>query len=224
MISQSEKQHLRQSHMAQAKKAQEKPHLYVIAGANGAGKSTLRNMLFDDKSLPVTALHHDPDNVMTSLTGYIKDTQDADHAHMLAEAFDKWELPARELSEEILNHAITEQTDIIYERSCGVAGSLEFISEMKEKHGYEIIFYMVFTPLRIAAQRAQTRMKKEGRFTPESIIQERAQALYDQLEDFLELSDKAYLYDNAGLTPQLVFDKCHANSTEIIRLKNLLSS
>ena len=224
MISHTEKHEIRQRHMAQAQKTREKPHLYIIAGANGAGKSTLRNMLFAQNMLPITALHHDPDNVMTALSGYIKDTQDADHAHMLAEAFDKWELPARQLSEEILNHAIAEKTDIIYERSCGVSGSLDFISEMKEKHGYEVIFYMVFTPLRIAAKRAQQRMHKEGRFTPENIIQERAQALYNQLDDFLNLSDKAHLYNNAGLAPQLVYDKCHGNSTEIIQLKKLLSA
>jgi len=191
------------------------PVLYVISGGNGAGKSTLRALLFKENKLPKNALHHDPDSVMLRLSGYQNDLGKPPwNLQNLKNAFDKWEKPARILAERILQQSIKQKSHIIYERSCGMPDSLEFISSLVNS-GYQLNYYLVHTDTDISLDRAKKRSSKEGRFTPPEIIKKRTRQLQKLCPEYLKLSTTVQIYDNTNDTPQLVYEKSPSKGEKI---------
>jgi len=108
------------------------PVIYVIAGGPGAGKNTLFEMLSRKGLIPVNAFISEPDEIMEMLPDYAV-MKEVDPVA----AFAKWQIPARELTNEMTEKARSNRMDIVYIRTLALADSTSFLKNIKQD-GYKI--------------------------------------------------------------------------------------
>lgn len=186
-------------------KPQENPIFHVIAGGVGAGKTSFRTEKCKDGTLPHDIYLHEPDLVMQATDSYQHDLlQHKDPAR----AFATWEMPARLLAETMLDIALEDRLHILYERTCGLTESYDFLKTVKDS-GYRLHMHILHTDLPSALARAQQRETEDNRHTPPEVITARHKMLKNLWHDYKDLSDEIGLYNNTDNTArfQLIFEK-----------------
>src|SRR4051794_8709303 len=109
-----------------------RPTIYAVAGPPASGKTTFVANGLDKGIFPKKALWHDCDAVMVQMPEYQEDRKLLGSV----KAFQKWELPARELAERALFEAVLQGRDIIYDRSCALIESYEFLKALVNERNY----------------------------------------------------------------------------------------
>lgn len=177
------------------------PRLFAAAGNVGAGKTSLLRFLSANGQLPgAHAVRHDPDSVMSELKGFREDTLKSPVL-----AFKRWELPARELADEIVSIGIQRRCDIVYDRTCAFPETLALMRQLRFQKGYFVSMFFVWAPLEQCLQRAERRAQNSRRFVPPAIIQQRADSLRELLHSYLDVVNELHVYqNNDGQDPQLV--------------------
>jgi predicted ABC-type ATPase len=164
------------------------PRIFVVAGGPAAGKTTYIQKQLHAGVFPADAFIHDCDAVMESLPEYQNDLQRVGSVA----AFTAWELPARQLAEEALFAAAQQRQNIIYDRSCALLSSFEFIEKLVTQKTYQLIFYYLEVDTEVAIKRAHAREKATGRHIPTRMIQERINALRKFLPEYQALAIQAF--------------------------------
>jgi len=181
---------------------QRSPTIYAIAGAPAAGKTSFIAQAMHAGKLPNTAFIHDCDAVMQLLPGYQAQLK----LEGAAKAFATWELPARILAEEQLQFQIDAKADIIYDRTCALSSSYNFIKDLVIHQQYRLIFYMLHVEPEQALIRTLAREAATGRHMPESIMLERLQMINSLWPEYLQLATSAHLLDSNQHPVKLIAD------------------
>lgn len=174
---------------AQGRK-QSHPQLIGFGGGPGAGKSFLYEDMKTKSQLPIDAVIHDPDLVMQSIPQYIEEAM-----RDPVEAFKKWELPARQLANDILMKALLAGYNIIYMRTFALADSLNFVHAAKNL-GYKFDIHLVTCELEVALTRAKERESKTKRHIPSETLAQRHQAVLSLIPDIVRIADNYFIYEN----------------------------
>jgi predicted ABC-type ATPase len=169
---------------------QNHPQLIGIGGGPGAGKSFLYDLMKAEGTLVLDAVIHDPDVVMQSIPQY----RDEASINPVA-AFKKWELPARQLANEILLKALLARYNIIYMRTFALPDSLHFVRAAKTC-GYQFDAHMVTCDLEIALKRAKEREKITKRHIPLETIAYRHESVLRLIPDIMNIADSYFIYEN----------------------------
>ncbi|MGZ3634124.1 MAG: zeta toxin family protein [Parachlamydiaceae bacterium] len=177
------------------------PTIFAVAGSPAAGKTSFIQAKMKEKGFfPKDVFIHDCDAVMDSLEGYQSDL----HTLGPTKAFQNWELPAREKAESLLMEAVREQKDIIYDRSCALPSSYDFLKDLVENHGYTLIMHVLYVTEKNALFRAAEREKETGRHIPENVLLERMLGIATLWPSYLKLAKLCYLYDSNDRSLNLI--------------------
>jgi predicted ABC-type ATPase len=174
---------------AQGRK-QKPPKLIGFAGGPGSGKSFLYEEMKAKGQLPVDAVIHDPDLVMEAIPQYMEEA-----LRDPMEAFKKWELPARQLANDILMKALLAGYNIIYIRTFALSDSLNFVRAAKTL-GYQFELHLVTCDLEVALSRAKEREKQTKRHIPPEILAQRHQAVLNLIPNIIMAADRYFIYEN----------------------------
>lgn len=215
VISEQEAEYLKIRSLAGLKPSHT-PRCIVIAGGPGAGKSSFyrarKSMVLHNRD----ALHHSPDDIMLALSGYQADIESGTD-RSLEQAFDTWELPARLLSESILECALEHKIDVVYDRSCALPSALEFMAKVKAL-GYELVIHGLHCDWVVAKERALHRQALEGRHIPIETLKDRHQSILQLWPQYFKISDQAFLYDAMQENWPLIASKqAPTASTEVLQ-------
>lgn len=156
---------------------QESPYLINVSGIPGAGKSTFCKKLMG-KSEYADALYIGFDTIMENeLLPYVN--EEADNP---AEAFRRWELPARIAGYELLKRAVARKHAIIFEHSAALAQHLSLFKVLQQK-GYKIHFYH----LSVKVEEAIRRVRSRKRHLPPGYIDQRHRILQELLPEYQKI-------------------------------------
>lgn len=169
---------------------QEKPVLYATCGIPGAGKSTFVDQKLESGEFPTNAYILNPDRVMVTLPEYQTDCQSLG----AQEAYQKWELPARELAYDMADRVSKTRGNIIKDMGCANPLSLELVKKLKSK-GYRILMYHIDCDLNEAFRRIDQRDFQISR----EAVELRYQLLNDLLPEYQALADEFTHFDNTNL-------------------------
>ena len=181
-------------------KLQAEPRIFAIAGSPAAGKTTFVQDKLREKFFPDNVFIHDCDAVMNSLEGYQADLKLLGSV----KAFEKWELPARELAESMLLDAVKAKKHIIYDRTCALPSSYSFLSDIVQKHGYTLIMHVLYVNKEEAVTRATQRERLTGRHIPQTSLFERMLGIKSLWPSYVKLAKQCFLYDNNDPKRQLI--------------------
>jgi predicted ABC-type ATPase len=172
----------------------ERPTVYAMAGIPASGKSHFVQLARRDGRFPDSAFILNPDLVMTALDEYQLDltTQGPEVA------FTTWELPAREITYELMQGAVDMRCDVIKDMSCAREENYRMLEQFKQQ-GYTIRMFHINVEPEVALQRLASRQAATGRHTPPALIHERHQALCGLLPRYRRLVDEFLAYDNNDL-------------------------
>lgn len=171
---------------------QEYPIIFAIAGSPASGKTSFIQEKNKENFFPKNVFIHDCDAVMTSLEGYQSDLQSLGPVI----AFQNWELPAREIAENLLMEAVKEKRNIVYDRSCALPSSYMFLKDLVDSHRYTLIMHALYVTKENAFFRAEEREKKNGRHISKPVLLERMLGIRDLWPSYLKLARLCYLYDS----------------------------
>jgi predicted kinase len=176
------------------------PTIFAIAGPPAAGKSTFIQEKIRENFFPEDIFIHDCDAVMNSLEGYQLDLKTVGSAL----AFQKWELPAREIAESMLTEAVQARKNIIYDRSCALPASYIFLQDIVEKYDYTLVMHILHVSKQEALSRAEKREKTTGRHIPKNVILERMAGIKELWPSYAKLAKFSYLYDSNNKSYHLI--------------------
>ncbi|MDR2413487.1 MAG: zeta toxin family protein [Odoribacteraceae bacterium] len=153
------------------------PLLVNIAGIPGAGKSALaREMMKENPSL----LHVSFDALMEGLPPYREDLRQRG----AAEAFARWELPARHLGYRLLAGGISRRFSILFEHGNATPGHVDLYRRVKSL-GYRVEIRFLDVSPAVAASRTRGR----ERFFPVEAIATRHALLLELNEVYKGIVD-----------------------------------
>ncbi len=190
MISETSRKFIYDSLLPAESEAATDPIVYAMSGVPGAGKSTFVMQELKSGRFPDNAFILNPDRVMQALPEYQIDLGEKGRE----EAFIRWEMPARDLSYELLEVAVRRGGHVIKDMGCSRHENLEMLQNIKGR-GYRLEMHYIYCASEEAVRRANAR----GRYTPESMIYERAEMLAELLPCYKELADCFEAYDNTDL-------------------------
>jgi predicted ABC-type ATPase len=176
------------------------PRIVAIGGGPGAGKSYFYELLKAKGRVPKESVMSDPDLIMQAIPQYQQAI-----THHPVKAFEHWELPARQLTNDILLKALMARYHIVYMRSFALPDSLEFIHQAKML-GYKVDIHLLICDVTIAMSRSQEREKMTKRHLPKETLVQRHAAVSRLLSDIKDAADNFYFYENNhnGLDPVLI--------------------
>lgn len=160
------------------------PTFVQVSGIPGSGKST-----FCGRQYP-NALLVQFDSLMMNIKSYQTDCQ----CLGLAEAFSKWEMPARVIGYELIRRLIAQKVSFVLEHSGVNPAHVKLINVLK-KQGYQTQMQFLECDLSEACRRVEEREKKISRHTPKSLIEQRAKASKDYLEQYKKITDDVFVWN-----------------------------
>jgi len=163
----------------------------VIAGPNGSGKSSIVTTSGMSKDYLENIIN--PDNYARSLT----DIEDYYERYLFA--MRQCELLRRSFIENKISFG--------FETVASTQDKIDFVKEAKTK-GYEI--HLIFVSLESAElcyRRIRKRVDRGGHDVERSKVFARYERTMNYLNEYIRIADKAYVFDNSGEAPVLVFSK-----------------
>ena len=194
------------------------PIIFAVAGIPASGKSSFIQEKMKENFFPEEVFIHDCDAVMASLKDYQSDLQTLGSA----QAFTKWELPARALAESMLMEAVHAKKNIIYDRSCALQSSYLFLKEVVELHQYALVMHVLAVSNEVAFSRAEEREKETGRQVPKKYFIEREKGLKALWPAYLKLAKQCCVYDSNTRPLQLIASGCDPKLTILDKKKYAL--
>jgi predicted ABC-type ATPase len=176
------------------------PTIFAIAGSPASGKTSFIQKKNEERFFPQDVFIHDCDAVMVSLEGYQSDVELLGSV----QAFQNWELPAREKAEALLMEAVKERRDILYDRSCALPSSYTFLKDLVDNHGYTLVMHVLYVTEKEACLRAEKREQETGRHIPKDVLLERMVGIKNLWPSYLELAKTCYLYDSHNPSLRLI--------------------
>ena len=152
-----------------------------MAGIPASGKSSFVDAAIKQGTFPRAAFLLDPDRVMNAMPGYQNDFKTLGAQG----AFERWELPARNLAYAMLDDAVALRADVIKDMGCARMENYEKLKAVKNA-GYIIRMFHIECPVDEAIRRAASR----ARHTPEDMLRQRAGAIESLLPLYRELADE----------------------------------
>lgn len=164
-----------------------RPLFFAVAGAPGVGKTTYVNHLLTLGVLPAQAFRHDCDATMVAMPEY-----QADLKRIGAEAaFKRWELPARKAADALLEQALKQGLDILYDRTCALPEIYEFICDLVQEGRYRFEIHLIEAEPEEIQKRLKLRNETSGRHTSPELYLERAVGIQNLWPKYVELADSA---------------------------------
>ncbi|MCL2142974.1 MAG: zeta toxin family protein [Methanomassiliicoccaceae archaeon] len=176
------------------------PRLLIIAGPNGSGKSSIVTSTGISKDYGENIIN--PDNYARSLTDIEDETERYLFALIQCEA----------LRRGLLKNKVSFGLETL----ASTQEKIDFVTEAKT-NGYEI--HLVFVSLEnaeLCCRRVQKRVEKGGHDVEHSKIFSRYDRAMNYLKEYIALADMAYVFDNSGKMPALVFSK-NGNRMSILK-------
>ena len=189
MISQISKQKIEDMFLG-ACQSSEHPVIYATCGIPGAGKSTFVAYKLEQGDFPQNAFYFNPDKVMEALPEYQTDCQTIG----AQAAYQKWELPCRELAYAMADRAAENKFNVIKDMGCANPLSLAYIQKLKQT-GYRIEMHHIDCDINEAFYRIDQR---EFRISREE-VQKRYALLDELLPLYREIADIFVTYDNTNV-------------------------
>lgn len=161
------------------------PTFTQVGGIPGAGKTTFCSNIKNNVFLSFDA-------IMEKIPAYQQDL------YLLgnAEAFKKWEIPARIIGYEILAKAINSHCNIVLEHS-GVNEAHIQLFENLRKIGYQTNMYFILCELPLALERAKEREKITHRHTPPDMIKKRFSLVNEYVSRYKGIACNTFIYDTS---------------------------
>lgn len=168
------------------------PCIFAAAGNVAAGKTSLLRFLSAAGELPAAhAVRHDPDAVMSEIQAYRSETLVDPSA-----AFQRWEVPARLLADEILTVAIERRCDIVYDRTCAFPETVNLLRQLRFEENYSIRMFFVWADLDECLIRAERRARTSRRVVPKAVIIQRAAALRSLAVAYAGIANEFRIFEN----------------------------
>lgn len=169
--------------------SQAKPVIYATCGIPGAGKTTFVDTQLKTGAFPEASFILNPDRVMLVLPEYLED-RDSIGAQA---AYEKWELPARDLAYALAGKAGQNTYHIIKDMGCANPLSMKFVKRWKGQ-GYGLTMYHIDCPIETAFERIDQREFKISR----QEVAKRYDSLQGFLPEYKALADEFYSIENGG--------------------------
>ena len=166
-------------------KPQENPVIHATCGIPGAGKTTFVNAKIASGEFPGDAFILNPDRVMQALPEYIAD-KDMTGAQA---AYEKWEMPARELAYAMADQAMTMRAHIIKDMGCVRDENYRMLCRLKQS-GYIVNMYYIECDMDTAISRVHQRDFRIA----DTQIRERYDSLQAILPEYRQMADNFYLH------------------------------
>ncbi|HOO50210.1 MAG TPA: zeta toxin family protein [Alphaproteobacteria bacterium] len=186
------------------------PIFLHMLGIPGAGKTTFLNILEANWTGADKPYLLGFDQVMQAMPDYQAEPDKI-------KAFEMFELPAREKGYQILETLIAEKQSLFFDNGGSAASHLEILTRAKES-GYTIILVSIATPITIAQRHVDQRSIIEGRHTPMTYLEDRAQKISALIADYRALTPHFYEITNDGLNMS-DFEKSCYNLAQELTLK-----
>lgn len=164
------------------------PTLNATCGIPGAGKSHFVDMKLSNSEFPTDAYILNPDRLMIALPEYQNDVG----RYSAQIAYEKWELPVRELAYEFANHVLSNKGNIIKDMGCANPLSLNLIKRAKSD-GYHINMFYIYCDTAEAFKRINQR---EFQISPAEVI-DRLHLLEKLIPDYKSIADEFVTMDNS---------------------------
>lgn len=158
------------------------PTLFVIAGCNGSGKSSFSNALTPDYIIPF-----DYDRHYLKIYHALKDFDLRPRmAHNMT----------REMLQESIDNAILENHDFCYETNFN--STPMFWPDHFKKNGYKrSMFFLCLNSIEEAKKRVRIRVENGGHFVPDTEIENRFHAGYENLDRFYKDFEQVHLLNSS---------------------------
>lgn len=156
------------------------PIFLHMLGIPGAGKTTFLNILEANWIGVDKPYLLGFDQVMQAMPDYQAEPDKI-------KAFEIFELPAREKGYQILKNLIANKQSLFFDNGGSAASHLDILSRAKES-GYTIILVSIATPINVAQRHVDQRSIIEGRHTPMTYLEDRAQKISTLTADYRALT------------------------------------
>lgn len=181
-------------------KSNAKPYWIQIMGIPGSGKTRLVQML--RKSLNKHSLY-----TLAAFDEYMELIPEYRNEQDRAQAFRKYEAPARAMGFEIFKDLIKRKVNVLFEHSTTFPAVRDLMYFIKQS-GYTFILIRVVTDTHIAKRRVKNREKRTKRHVPESVIDERVLITADRWAELSKISDAQFsIINNGDYKPAETFGK-----------------
>lgn len=174
----------------QAASSQEHPILMHMAGIPGAGKTTFYHSRPWPEHVFIAF-----DDIMENIEAYKQDRLKFGNA----EAFSRWELPARVIGYELLCRAVKAHKNIFFDNGASSNAHLHLMKNIKS-FGYGSEMYYISCSLETAIERAARREKEINRHIPVETIRQRYQKTLANVKEYQKIVDKFYHFDSSQNT------------------------
>lgn len=155
----------------------EAPLFIHVSGIPGSGKTT-----YIDHNMRKNTVRIQFDAIMKQLPGYEESVQ----KEGLAKAFEKFEMPARVIGYELLDRALRQRCNIVFEHSLNPV-HLDLYRYLND-NGYETNLVFMDCSPEEALQRVKERESRIGRHTPEDFIFGRYKTAQQLLPTFKDIA------------------------------------
>jgi predicted ABC-type ATPase len=158
------------------------PTMIHMCGIPGSGKTTYTSQFLSEN--PNYSLVQF-DTVMEGLSGYQSDRE----LYGLAEAFRRWELPARAIGYHLLQALVDNERNIFFDHSATNRQHLALIQAVRER-GYVVEMHYIDCSPTEASRRVIAREQRIKRHTPPALIHERHELLQELVPSYEGLVDR----------------------------------
>ncbi|MDR0984462.1 MAG: zeta toxin family protein [Ruminococcus sp.] len=169
----------------------DKKEIYIFAGPNGSGKSTVLKDFKNKKSIPDKYIC--PDLIVP------KDKRNDKNEY----------LKAMQTCEQERYDCIKHEISFCFETVFSNPEKIDFIKYAQE-HGYKVTtIYIVTSDPAINIERVAKRVSEDGHNVPKDKIVSRYYRCMELMDEVVEISDAAYVYDTSdpNYKPKILFAK-----------------
>lgn len=167
--------------------SQELPVIHATCGIPGAGKTTFVDLKLKNRTFPSNAFILNPDRVMAVLPEFIDDKE----KYGAQKAYEKWEMPCRDLAYELAERAIAQRSHIIKDMGCVRPENLEMLQRIKQS-GYALHIHYIECDI----ETAKSRVHQRDFQISDNEIHARHESLQNILPQYRMFADSFAIYTN----------------------------